>query len=165
VQKFLGIIAGIPSQIAATLVGGSAQAYQIPALGSTGQLDPTMMPTGVGADTASLPATEALAAGAMVSVWSNSGVTSVRNADSSAPGKTCEGFVLAAVASGAQALVYFTGLNTSQTGLTPGALYYLGSVGAIVSTPPSTTGTVTQQVGIAISATELQFNPQAQINN
>ncbi len=165
VQKFLAIVAGIPSQISAALVGGAANAYQVPALGPTGQLDPNMMPTGVGADTASLPATEALAAGAWVNVWVNGGVTSVRNADSSATGKTANGFVLSAVASGATALVYFTGLNTGLSGLTPGVLYFLGSVGAAVTSPPTAVGSVTQQVGLAINATTIQSNIQQQINN
>jgi len=165
VQKFLALGGGIAAQVAAALVGGAANAYQIPALGATGQLDPTMMPTGVGADTASLPATEAIAAGAWVNIWVNGGVTSVRNADSSATGKTANGFVLAAVASGGTALVYFTGLNTGLSGLTPGALYFLGSVGASVTAPPTAVGSVTQQVGVATNATTIQCNIQQQINN
>lgn len=165
VQKFLAMVGGVPTQTAAATVGGAANAYQVPALGPTGQLDPTMMPTGVGADVASLATTEALAAGAQVNVWSNSGVTSARNADSTATGKPTVGFVLAAVASGAQAQVYFDGLITGLSGLTPGATYFLGAVGALVTAPPTAVGSVTQQVGTAVNATTLQFAPQMQINN
>jgi hypothetical protein len=49
-------------------VGGAGSASAIPALGATGLLAVTMMPTGIDPDTASVTASEALAADAYVNI-------------------------------------------------------------------------------------------------
>lgn len=166
-QKFLISQNGIPTQNAPAAVGGAASAYQIPGLNASGQLDITMLPSGIGSDTAVIPASEALAAGALVNVWTNSGAVAARNADNSTPTKAAMGYVLSAVASGAQATVYFSGVISGLSGLTPGQQYYLGSVGGLipVTALPTTAGTLTQAVGVAVSATQLQLILGTQIGN
>ena len=89
----------------------------------------------------------------------------MRNADSgtASAGKAADGFVNAAVASGANAPVYASGQSTGLNGLTPGSLYYLGASGAVMATPPSTSGTTVQQLGRAYSATVLDMQIKAPI--
>lgn len=129
--------------------------------GADGRLDISVLPVGVGADTAVIPASEALAAGDLVNIWNNSGTANVRKADASTAGKEAHGFVLAAVASGQPATVYFEGTNTQMTGLTPGRQYLSTTPGKTSATAPTGSGQVVQVVGFAVSATamNLQSNP------
>lgn len=135
---------------------GAGSAGKIPALDSTGRFDSSMMPVGIGADTASIQASEALAAGDFVNVHNVSGAR-VRKADATSSGKQAHGFVLAAVSSGANATVYFEGPNTQVTGQTPGDIFLATSPGAGTSTAPSGSGNVVQRLGVATSATSVNF--------
>ena len=118
------------------------------------------MPVGIGADSKILPASENLAAGDLVNVWTDTGTAKARKADATVAGKEANGFVLAAVTLGQNATVYFDGTNTQLSGLTPGAVYYLSTTaGGVTTTPPSGSGNVVQRVGRAVSATELTFEP------
>lgn len=125
--------------------------------GGDGRIDVSVLPTGVGADTAVINASEALAAGDLVNIWNNSGTANVRKADASTAGKEAHGFVLAAVASGASATVYFEGTNTQMTGLTPGRQYLSTTPGKTSATAPTGSGQVVQVVGFAVSATAMNF--------
>ena len=125
--------------------------------GADGRLDISVLPIGVGADTAVIPASEALAAGDLVNIWNNSGTANVRKADASTAGKEAHGFVLAAVASGQPATVYFEGTNTQMTGLTPGRQYLSTTPGKTSATAPTGSGQVVQVVGFAVSATAMNF--------
>lgn len=125
--------------------------------GADGRLDISVLPVGVGADTAVIPASEALAAGDLVNIWNNSGTANVRKADASTAGKEAHGFVLAAVASGQPATVYFEGTNTQMTGLTPGRQYLSTTPGKTSATAPTGSGQVVQVVGFAVSATAMNF--------
>ena len=120
-----------------------------------GTIDPSVLPSGTGADTASIEASEALSAGNFVNIWNDGGTSKVRKADAATEGKRADGFVLAAVSSGANATVYFEGRNTQLTGLTAGTTLYLSASapGEAVATAPSTTGNVIQELGRAYSAT------------
>ena len=131
--------------------------------GADGRLDISVLPVGVGADTAVIPASEALAAGDLVNIWNNSGTANVRKADASTAGKEAHGFVLAAVASGASATVYFEGTNTQLSGLTPGRQYLSTTPGKCSSTAPTGSGQVVQVVGFAISATAMNFQSRIPI--
>lgn len=125
---------------------------------STGKLDVSFLPNGVGADAVTLVAGEALAAGDMVYITSG-GV--VMKADATAIGKAARGYVLTAVSNGANATVYFDESNSAVTGLTPGATYYLSATaGALTTTPPTTSGQIVQEIGFATSATNLHVNIQ-----
>jgi hypothetical protein len=140
---------------------GAGDAGKIPALDSSGKLDSTMMPTGVGADTSSIATSEDLSAGNIVNVHDSSGAK-VRKADASGGvAKMGVGFVLSSVTSPANATVYKEGTITGLSSLTIGARYYLSgsTAGAITTTAPTTAGHIVQYIGYAISATELVFEP------
>jgi hypothetical protein len=160
-DKFLYNNAGtITEKVANQVSAGAGDAGKIVALDATGRIDNTMMPTGIGADTAIINASEALAAGDLVNVWNSTGAK-VRKADASTSGKEAHGFVLAAVTSGNPATVYFEGTDTQVTGLTPGVQYLSATTpGTATSTAPSGTGQVVQRVGFATAATALNFQSQ-----
>lgn len=106
---------------------------------------------------------QALAAGDLVNVWNSSGAK-VRKADATAAGKAAHGFVLAAVANGAVAAVHFDGILSGLSGLTPGLIFYLDTTpGLITATAPATegSGAVVQEIGVAISASEIAFAPKS----
>lgn len=139
---------------------GVANAADIVGLDSSGRLDPSVLPVGVGPTTVTVPASEALAAGAWVNLWLNSGVENARNADASGGyGKKVDGFVLSAVASGANALVYTAGLNNARSGLTTNSIYFLSAsaAGGDTATPVTASGQILQVVGKAVSATAIAF--------
>ena len=102
-------------------------------------------------------ASEALAAGDFVNVWNDTGAFKVRKADATTAGKDAHGFVLDAVSSGNPATVYFEGTNTQVTGQTPGNVFLQTTAGSGGSTVPSSSGNVVQQIGIATSATSVNF--------
>ncbi|MDN6885277.1 hypothetical protein QMO14_16855 [Variovorax sp. CAN2819] len=139
-----------------TSSAGAGDSGKVVALDASGRIDSSMMPVGIGADTASITASEALAAGDLVNVWNSSGAK-VRKADATTSGKEAHGFVLAAVANAALATVYFEGTNTAVTGLTPGPQFLTTTAGTSSNTAPSGSGNVVQRVGIATSATSLNF--------
>ena len=140
---------------------GAADSGKLAALDASGRLDTTVMPPGIGADTASITASEALAAGDLVNIWNNAGTANARKADGSTSGKEAHGFVLSAVSNGAAATVYFEGTNTQCTGLTPGGQFLsAGTPGKSVAAAPSASGNVVQRVGFAISATAMNFPSQ-----
>lgn len=137
---------------------GAGDAGKIPQLDASGRLDTTFLPVGVGADTASIVASEALSAGDLVNIWYNAGAFNVRKADASTAGKEAHGFVLSAFASSAAATVYFEGTNTQMTGLTTAKQYLSATTpGKTQATSPSTSGQVVQIVGFGTSATSMNF--------
>lgn len=141
-----------------TTSAGAGDSGKVVALDAAGRIDTSMMPVGIGADTATITASEALAAGDLVNVWNDGGTPKVRKADASTAGKEAHGFVLAAVASSASAMVYFEGTNTQMTGLTAGTQYLsAATAGKTVSTAPTAAGNVVQRVGMATSATAMNF--------
>ncbi len=147
-----------------TTSAGAASAGKVPALNASGTLDLTMMPSGVGTETILLVASEALAAGDIVNIWSNAGTANVRKADASTTGKEAHGFVLAAVAAAASATVYREGANAQASGLTVGVQYLSAATpGKTVSTAPTTSGGIVQRVGVATSATSISFLPETPI--
>lgn len=147
-----------------TTSAGAGDSGKLVALDGTGRLDTSMMPVGLGADTAVIVASETLAAGDLVNIWNNAGTANVRKADGSTTGKEAHGFVLAGFASAASATVYFEGTNTQCTSLTPGLQYLSGSTaGKSSSTAASGSGKVVQVVGFAISATAMNFQAESPI--
>lgn len=187
--RYQTLLAGIRTLVAAiTSSAGVADAEKIVATNTSGVLDDTLLnaattgasvtlktkpdgtidtsvlPPGIGTDTASVVASEALAAGDFVNIWDNAGTANVRKADATTAGKEAIGFVLEAVLSTASATVYFEGRNTQLTGLTPGARQYLSTTpGGRTETAPATAGNVVQHLGAAYSATALNFEPSDSI--
>lgn len=159
--KYLSVTTGrVQQESAINTSAGAGDAGKLAKLDSTGKWDASMMPAGVVADTKIITASEALTAGDFVNVWNSTGVK-VRKADGTATGKECNGFVLANVANGASATVYFEGPNTQRSGMTVGARQYLSTTpGAATETPLAGSGNVVQYLGVAVSATEMNFEPE-----
>lgn len=155
-KKFIRLVSGVLTEVFGLQTSaGAGNAGDIVALDDTGRISPTMMPVGVGADTVALTASESLAAGAFVNIYSGG----VRNADASGGNaKAADGFVLESVTSGGTALVYKEGNNTQLSGLTMGSDLWLSPTpGVATSTPPSTATHIVQRIGKATSTTAADF--------
>lgn len=156
-KKFLRLVNNLVTEVLGIQTSaGAANAGDIVALDDSGRIDNSMMPVGIGADTAVIAASEALAAGDWVNVWNSTGAK-VRKADATTSGKEAHGFVLAAVTSGANATVYFEGTNTQVTAQTPGPVFLQTTAGMGGATAPSASGNVVQRLGVAVSTTAVNF--------
>jgi len=156
-QKPLQLVNGKITQVEGKVVSaGSGDAGAIVALDSSGRVDVSVLPVGVGPDVALILASENIGAGKYVNIWNNTGTPNVRLADNS-NSRDAHGFLKDAVTSGNTATVYFEGTNDDLGGLTPGNRIYLGTAGGITNTPPTFAGgaAISQFVGYAISATEI----------
>lgn len=162
-NKYIAFVLGKLKEIEALVTSsGAGDAGKIVATDTDGKLSSTVMPTGIGPDTSSIEASEALEAGDWVNIYDDAGTIKVRKADASGPGegKRAHGFVLAAVSSGNNATVYRAGLNNQLTGLTQGSTYYLSTTaGDGTTTAPSATGNINQELGVAVSSTAIDFKP------
>ena len=156
-KKFLRLVNGVLTEIFGVQTSaGAGNAGDLVSLDDSGRIDNSMMPVGIGADTSTISASETLAAGNWVNVWNDSGAK-VRKADATTAGKEAHGFVLAAVTSGNPATVYFEGTNTQVSGQTPGPVFLQTTAGVGGPTVPSASGNVVQQIGVAVSATAVNF--------
>ncbi len=157
-DKYLYNAAGTVTEKAAIDTStGAGDAGKVIAADSTGRMDPSFLPPGIGADTASVTSSENLAAGDFVNVYNSSGAK-CRKADASTTGKEAHGFVISAVTSPANATVYFEGSNTQVSAAVPGPVYLSDSTpGGFTSIAPSGTGKIVQLVGVATSATSINF--------
>lgn len=160
-QGFLARVAGKTKQLfGLQSSAGAADAGKIIATDATGKLDPSFLPAGIGANTLSAPASEALTAGAFVNLFDNNGALGARLADNS-NGRPAHGYVNSAVASGAAATVNrLNTVNANRSGLTAGKEYWLGAAGGVTATALDPTavgsvGKVDQYLGLAKSDTEL----------
>lgn len=148
----------IKQELGIAISAGAGDAGKLARLDATGRFDPSMMPSGVAAETKPIQATEAIAAGAWVNVYNSAGNLRVRNADATAAGKEANGFVLSAIANAATGTVYFDGNNTALSGLTVGDVLFLSTTpGVATAIPPSASGNVIQALGVALSTTESTF--------
>lgn len=164
-KKYLAQSAGnIIEEASIQSSAGAGDAGKVVALDSAGKIDNSMMPTGIGAETKLLAASENLSAGDFVNIYDDAGTTKCRKADAST-NKRADGFVLAAVTTGNNATVYTEGINNQLSGLTGGSYYFLSGAtpGGSVTTAPSTSGHIVQEVGKALSATEISFEPSKPI--
>jgi hypothetical protein len=166
-KKYIALVTGRLKQIAAIVVSaGAGNDGDLVALDASGKLDASVLPAGIGANTVSVVASEALAANDLVNLWNNGGTINARKADATTEGKEVHGFVKAGFASSASATVYLSGnVITGLSGLTPGARQYLGkTAGARVEDVSAyTAGNVVQKIGDAASATSLVFEPEEPI--
>lgn len=110
-----------------------------------------------------LQATEVIATGAVVNIFTSGGVAKIRNASASSFGgvKPAHGVSNSgALAIGDYGEVFvFEGLSTLYSGLTPGQSYYLSlTPGLIQNVPVVTAGNLEQFIGIAMDANTLLFN-------
>lgn len=159
-NKYIANNAGTMTEVAANQASaGAGDAGKLVALDASGRIDNTMMPVGVGPDTATITTSEVLAAGDFVNVWDSTGAK-VRKADATVAGKEAHGFVLAGFGSGVPATVYFEGTNTQVTGQTPGPVFLQTTAGRAGAAAPSAAGNVVQRVGFATGATTINFQSQ-----
>ena len=165
-KKYIALVAGRLKQLAAVVTSaGVANDGDLVALDASGKLDASVMPSGIGATTVAALASETLAANDLINLYTNAGTINARKADGTSEGKECHGLVKAGFASAAMATIYTPGdVITGLTGLTPGARQYLATTaGARTETAPSTTGNVSQMIGVAVSATSMIFEPEEPI--
>lgn len=156
-KKYISLLAGKLTQVAATIIStGVANDGDLVALDTTGKLDMSVMPVGIGADVKVLECTEGLNAGVYVNIYdSGGGVEKVRLADNS-NSRVAHGFVKTVYTTGQMATVYFEGGNSDLSSLTPGSRYYLGAAGAATATPPAAPAAqIHQFLGVAVSTTEI----------
>ena len=158
-NKYLGLNAGVPTEVEGLVQSaGAGDAGKIVALDATGKLDETLLPTGIGADVAVIPASENLSVGDLVNVFDDSGTTKARKADASTAGKHAHGFVTASVTSGQNASVYFEGTVSGLDSVPAGDLYLSATTpGGFTATAPSGTGKVVQRIGVGVTSTSLNF--------
>lgn len=162
-KKFIRQIGGLLTEaLGIQTSAGAANAGDIPALDESGRIDASMMPVGIGADTSAVTSSEALSAGDFVNIWDSAGAK-VRKADATTSGKEAHGFVLSAVASGGVATVYFEGTNTQVTAQVPGPVFLSTTPGKGGNTPAAAPGNLVQSLGVATSATSMNFEPAAPI--
>lgn len=138
---------------------GAADAGKIVGLNADGDIDPTMMPPGVGPDVTNMVTSENLASGDYVNIYDNGGVTTARLADNS-NSRPAHGYVTASSTSPATNDVFFEGANPNLSGLTRGARVYLDTVGGVTETVPTGAGVIFQLLGVAISPTEVNTDIQ-----
>ena len=156
-DKLIQLVGGKLTQVEATVVSaGAGNAGEVPALDSSGKLDVSVMPTGVGPNVKVILASDNIGAGKYVNIYDNAGTPNVRLADNS-NSREAHGFVKDAVTSGNNATVYFEGTNDDLAGLVSGARQFLAAAGGVTDTPPTFSGgaQISQLVGVAISATEI----------
>lgn len=160
-DRFLSLVNGVKTWFVALQVStGAPDANKIIMSDSSGRIDSSLMPVGIGAQTQVILASETLVAGDFVNIFNNIGTPNVRKADSS-NGRPANGFVLTGAASAANATVYLGGMNTGRTGLTPGGLYFLGTAGSVTTTAPTVVTHIIQEIGVATNATTIQFDYDA----
>jgi hypothetical protein len=138
---------------------GVSDANKIVALDSTGKLDISLMPVGVGAEVVIADTSENLAAGDFVNLYDNAGTLTLRKADATTNAKPAYGFVIAGTTSPAPATMYILGVNnafvTAAVGVkyvlsksTPGGITPIGSFAGVA-------GNIVQELGIGTSLTDL----------
>jgi hypothetical protein len=159
-EKFLQWLNDKTRAVQAVVVGGISNAFKIAALDSTGRWDVSMMPVGIAPETVDCKAKEALDAGDFVNLVLDEGELKAQKADCS-NGREPDGFVLSAVNMGATGKVYCEGNNTALTGMTIGAIQYLSTAGDRTETAPASG--FAQQIGKAISATEMTFEKMSPV--
>lgn len=159
-NKYISQSAGALTEVEGIISSaGAGDSGKIPALNAQGKVD--MLPASATEDTISITVEEAagLSAGDLVNIFDNTGAK-CRLADGS-NGRVAHGFVKSAFADAASALVYKEGTNDQLTGMTPGAVQYLSDAtpGAVTSTAPTTATNIVQRIGVAYSATEMDWEP------
>lgn len=142
----------VTSSWATNLVGGSGAAF--PYTGTATITGSVLQQTG-SAFFPTLNASESLSAGDFINITASF----VRRASSNDTTKQAHGFVLAAVASGSAATIYYNGIYvTASAGLTVGSRYFLSTAGQKATTAPTTTGQLSQEIGVAVSTNAMLVN-------
>lgn len=160
-NKFLTLVddAGKKIRELATAISSfTGNANEIVATGTDGKISPGLITP---ATTTSLPTSDNLTIGDVVRIFDNAGTSTAGLADATSYDNRAEGYVLANTTAPGVAVVYLDGIITDLTGLTPGEPVYTSlTPGGITQTAiPEVSGNINQEIGIAISATEVSFRP------
>ena len=158
-NKYIALVSGKLKEIFASVTG---TANAIPAGDSTGRLDASWLPIGVGQEVVIAPSSENLLAGDFVNMFLNAGAINVRKADATTNAKPAHGFVTANVVSPANATMYILGVqNSSVVGAVIGTKYVLsktvpgGFTDIAVFVAVQAAGNIVQEIGVATKVTEL----------
>ena len=151
--NFLTLVNGVKTLVA-SISAFTGNANEVVSTNGSGFIDPSLLPAGIGAKTATVTASGALAAGDFVNVFDNAGTLTAQLADESTA-LPANAFVLTAIPDTTTGLAYFSGINNGLSGLTAGLTYYLSTAGGVTTTVPSTEDGIIQCLGTAVSATEL----------
>lgn len=113
----------------------------------------------------SLTASEVIAIGAPVNIYTNAGVTYARNADATDPLKPALGFAAAGAGTiGSACLVAFGGVNVSAPlGLTEGEVFLSETAGQYTFNSPTTVGHLSQSLGYYIPGVGLVWSAKQAI--
>lgn len=146
-----------------TASSGATDSGKIPALDAEGKI-PISMLRDVAITT--MTAYETLDGGDLINVFYDVDTPKVRKASGAVSGKECDGFVIVGASAETNVDVFFEGVVSGLTDLTPGARYYLSAStpGQVTDTPPSASPNVIQYIGRAISTTEIAFEPDDAID-
>lgn len=161
--KYLNLSSGeIVEMIPVSTSVGAADASKMIQLDAGGLISTSMLPAAAlaGAAMYSLPAFEAIGAGAIINIFSDAGTPKIRNADATNGTKPPMGYAEVAIASGATGSIRLSnGIIAGMSGLVVGAKYFLSPTtpGAITVSAPTGVGNVVYKVGYAKSATEFSY--------
>lgn len=145
---------GAVEERAPATAGGTGNENRILETDGTGRIPASAMPVGVAPEVKIGNAFETIAANALVYFKSDG---TVANASNVSGGHYAQGWAANGGIAGDPITVNFEATVTGLSGLTPEGMCFLGAAGAITQTVITGAGTLFQEVGFAISATELQF--------
>jgi hypothetical protein len=145
---------GLQRKEATATSAGAGDAGKIVALNGSGQIDETMLPSST---SVTMTCSEDITDGQLINIH-DSGGAKVRKASNASFATRAMGYATSTNTTGNSVTVVLRqGLSASQSGLTIGTKYYLGTAGAITDTAPTSAGTIVQEVGEGKSTTELSF--------
>jgi hypothetical protein len=133
-------------------------------LDGSGRINIAVLPTGIGADVAIIPAFEAILAGDFVHIFDSAGNPRVRKANAAAGARyPAHGFVLVGGNPGDNLSVYFEGTNTAAIAATSFGEVYLSATtpGSYDAVAPTGTGQIVQKVGFAYGTNSINFQSTA----
>ena len=145
---------GAVEERAPATAGGSGNENRIIETDGTGRIPASALPVGVAPEVKTGNAFETIAANALVYFKSDG---TVANASNVSGGHYAQGWAANGGTAGVPITVNFEATITGLSGLTPEGMCFLGAAGAITQTVITGAGTLFQEIGFAISATELQF--------
>lgn len=144
----------------AASIGGASSANQIPQLDNNGLVPASMIPS---SPSVSFPIQQSgvasvdLPAGCLVNLFDSAGALAAQPADA-ASGLKADGFVEVGGLEGDNVLVTLgDAINDQLAGLAPGQDLFLGNSGAVSPAPAVGSGTLSQEVGKALSPTSMLF--------
>jgi hypothetical protein len=147
---------------------GAGDAGKLVKLDAQGLLDETFFPDGIGIDAVTITAVGNLSQWDLVNIYLVAAATppdvlSGRKADAGTNKYVAHAYCPAAIDDGNTGTVYLDG-SITDSGLTPGAAYYLSDTpGEYTATPVTGAGKICQKIGFAKSETLLYFEPQEEV--